>query len=78
MTASIGGIFVGSRVDTDFNFPTISSNKGYATFNASAEWRFVHGIAAFVTLDNLADRQYMEPLGYPALGRTVRVGVHLR
>jgi len=78
MTASLGGVFVGSRVDTDFNFPTISSNKGYATFNASAEWRFVHGIAAFATLDNLADRQYMEPLGYPALGRSVRVGVRLR
>ena len=40
-----GGVFVGSRVDTDFNFPTIPSNEGYATWNASGEVRFAppHG-----------------------------------
>jgi hypothetical protein len=27
--------------------------------------------------DNLADAHYMEPLGYPALGRAVRVGAHV-
>ena len=26
-------------------------------------------------IENLADRQYMEPLGYPGLGRSVRAGV---
>jgi vitamin B12 transporter len=74
----VGGLFVGSRIDTDFNFPTISSNVRYATWNASGEVRFARRTAAFITMDNLADRDYMEPLGYPALGRTVRVGVRTR
>jgi vitamin B12 transporter len=77
-TAVIGGVFVGSRVDTDFNFPTISSNAGYATWTASGEIRFARRTAVFVVLDNLADRDYMEPFGYPALGRTVRVGIRTR
>ena len=78
LSATLGGVFVGSRVDTDFNFPSLTSNEGYATWNASAEFRFARRTAGFVTIDNLADREYMEPLGYPALGRTLRVGVRTR
>jgi vitamin B12 transporter len=77
-SAMVGGLFVGSRVDTDFNFPTIGSNARYATWNASGEVRFARRTAAFITIDNLADRDYMEPLGYPALGRTARVGIRTR
>jgi outer membrane receptor protein involved in Fe transport len=65
-------------VDTDFNFPTISSNDGHATWNASGEYRFVRRMAGFVTIDNLADSIYMEPIGYPSLGRTIRAGVRAR
>jgi vitamin B12 transporter len=75
VSVALGGLFVGSRVDTDFNFPSISSNKGYATWNASGELRVARRTAAFVTFDNLANREYMEPLGYRALGRTVRAGI---
>ena len=78
VSATLGGVFVGSRVDTDFNFPTISSNEGYATWNASGEVRFARRTAGFITIDNLADRDYMEPLGYRGLGRTIRVGVRAR
>jgi outer membrane cobalamin receptor len=78
MSATAGGVFVGSRVDTDFYFPTILSDAAYATWNASGEVRFARRTAAFITMDNLANRDYMEPLGYPALGRTVRVGMRTR
>jgi vitamin B12 transporter len=78
LSATLGGVFVGSRVDTDFNFPTISSNDGHATWNASGEYRFVRRMAGFVTIDNLADSIYMEPIGYPSLGRTIRAGVRAR
>jgi vitamin B12 transporter len=78
VSATIGGVFVGTRVDTDFNFPTITSNTGYASWNASAEVRFARRTAGFITIDNLADRDYMEPLGYRALGRTLRAGVRAR
>jgi vitamin B12 transporter len=75
---ALGGVFVGSRVDGDFNFPTVTSNTGYALWNASGEFRFVQRTAGFFTIDNLADREYMEPLGYPALGRTIRAGIRTR
>ncbi len=78
VSATLGGTFVGSRVDTNFSFPSVSSNKGYATWNASGELRFTRRAAAFVTIDNLTNRAYMEPLGYPALGRTIRVGIRTR
>jgi vitamin B12 transporter len=75
---ALGAVFVGSRVDTDFNFPTITSNDGYASWNASGEVRIAGRTAGFVTIENLADREYMEPLGYPALGRAARVGIRTR
>jgi outer membrane receptor protein involved in Fe transport len=78
LSGTAGGVFVGSRVDTDFYFPTILTDAAYATWNASGEVRFARRTAAFITIDNLANRDYTEPLGYPALGRTVRAGVRTR
>ena len=78
VSVALGGVFVGSRADSDFNFPTVSSNEGYATWNASGEVRVATRTSGFVTFDNLADREYMEPLGYPGLGRTVRAGIRTR
>jgi vitamin B12 transporter len=75
---TVGGVFIGSRVDTDFNFPTVTSNEGYTTWNASAEVRFGPRTGVFVTSDNLTDRDYMEPLGYRGLGRMVRIGIRTR
>ncbi len=77
-SVAVGAVFIGSRVDSDFNFPTISSNEGYATWNASGEVRLAGRTAAFVTIDNLADRDYMEPLGYRGLGRALRAGIRTR
>ena len=75
LSLALGGVFIGSRVDSDFNFPAITSNDGYALWNASGEVRFARRTAAFVTMDNLADRDYMEPLGYRGIGRTIRAGI---
>ena len=77
-SVAVGAVFIGSRVDSDFNFRTISSNEGYATWNASGEVRLAGRTAAFVTIDNLADRDYMEPLGYRGLGRALRAGIRTR
>ena len=78
LSLALGGVFIGERVDSDFNFPTVSTNEGYAIWNASGELRVTRRTTAFVTLDNLANRDFMEPLGYPALGRTVRAGIRTR
>lgn len=75
---AVGAVFIGSRVDSDFNFPTVSSSEAYAVWNATGELRVVARTTAFVTLENLADRNYMEPLGYRGLGRTVRAGIRTR
>jgi outer membrane receptor protein involved in Fe transport len=74
----LGGVFVGSRVDTDFNFPTISSNAGYVVWHANGELQLPSRTAGFVVVENLANREYMEPLGYRGLGRTFRAGVRAR
>ena len=79
VSATLGGVFVGSRVDTDFNFPTISSNEGYATWNASGEVRFARRTAALHH-----DRQPRRSRLHGAArlsrrsGRTIRVGVRTR
>ena len=75
---ALGGVFIGERVDSNFNFSTVRFNEGYALWNASGEVRVSRRTSAFVTLDNLANADYMEPLGYPALGRTARVGIRTR
>jgi vitamin B12 transporter len=78
LSLTFGGIFVGSRVDTDFYFPTITSDNPYAAWNAGADVRLARVASGFVAIENLANRNYMDPLGYPALGRTIRAGIRAR
>ena len=78
VSLAAGAVFVGQRVDSDFNFPAVTSNARYSTWNASGEVRIARRTSAFLTIDNLTGSEYMEPLGYPALGRTVRAGVRAR
>jgi vitamin B12 transporter len=75
LTATLGAVIVGESVDTDFNFPTISKNEGHTAWNAGGEFSFARKATGFITIDNLFNSDYMEPLGYPALGTTFRVGV---
>lgn len=78
VSLGVGGVFIGARVDSDFNFPTISFNEGYATWNATGEVRVARRTSAFITVENVTDREYMEPLGYPGLGRALRAGIRTR
>jgi outer membrane receptor protein involved in Fe transport len=36
------------------------------------------GLSAFLVAQNLLDRRYQEVLGYPALGRSLRLGLRFR
>jgi len=71
------GSLVGRRVDSDFSSldPPINFNDGYQRWDLRASARAVREIWITAAVDNLADRSYMEPLGYPALGRCVRIGI---
>jgi len=79
--ASVGLVatFVGERVDSDFSSlePPMTVNEGYARWDLRAAVRVTRLISLTGAIDNLADRDYMEPLGYPALGRAARAGVRI-
>jgi vitamin B12 transporter len=68
---------VGRRVDSDFSSlePAIIVNRGHTTWDVRAGYRLSRSVALTLAIDNLTDRAYMEPLGYPALGRAIRAGV---
>jgi vitamin B12 transporter len=68
-------VLVGRRADSDFLGLGLEDNEGYARLDARARLDLGRGIQAFLVGDNLLDRRYQEVLGYPALGRAVRLGV---
>jgi vitamin B12 transporter len=76
-SADVTGSLVGRQVDSDFSSldPPILFNQGYEQWNVRAAYRVTRQVWITGAIDNLADRHYMEPLGYPALGRAARVGV---
>jgi outer membrane cobalamin receptor len=77
--ADVSGVFVGRFVDSDFVSlePPILANQGFTTWNARVSYLVVSRLRALLAVDNLANADYMEPLGYQALGRAVRVGLRV-
>jgi outer membrane cobalamin receptor len=69
---------VGARVDSDFLGLGLTRNDGYARLDARVQAGLGRGLEAFAVAENLLDREYMEVLGYPALGRSVRAGLRFR
>jgi vitamin B12 transporter len=79
LTADVNGVFVGRRVDSDFSSlePPIESNDGYATWDVRTAFRIVGPLSITAAIDNLFDADYMDPLGYPALGAAFRIGARV-
>jgi outer membrane cobalamin receptor len=75
----VHGTFTGERIDSDFASlqPPMLASDGYAVWDAGATYRLTGGASVYARIDNLADTEYMEPLGYPAWGRTVRGGLRV-
>jgi vitamin B12 transporter len=73
------GTFVGRRVESDFVLldPPIQVNDGYARWDLRASYRITPLFSILGAIDNLGDADYMEPLGFPALGRAARGGVRV-
>lgn len=78
ISGSFAGYFTGQRTDTDFLGLGLTRTPGYARFDLSATYQAGHGVSTYVRAQNLFDKQYQDALGYPALGREVRVGMDLR
>ncbi|HYT75832.1 MAG TPA: TonB-dependent receptor, partial [Vicinamibacterales bacterium] len=79
-SVDLAGSFVGQRVDSDFSSldPPIEINDGYAQWDLRASLRLTRTLSLTGAIDNLSDSRHMEPLGYPVLGRAVRLGLRAR
>ena len=71
-------VLVGRRGDSDFLGLGLEGNEGYRRLDARARLRLSRALEAVVVGENVFDRRYQEVLGYPALGRSVRVGLRYR
>jgi len=68
-------LLVGKRADSDFSGIGLLENGGYTRFDARLRVRLGRGFELYTVGENLFDEDYMEALGYPALGRAVRAGL---
>ena len=77
--ANLAGVFVGRFIDSDFSsfVPPILENPGFTTWDARVSYAVTRNVSGILSIDNMADADYMEPLGYQALGRAVRIGVRV-
>jgi outer membrane receptor protein involved in Fe transport len=66
-------------VDSDFSslVPAITSNTGYTTWDGGASYRVAAPLTFYVRVDNIGNRDYMDPLGYPAWKRSARAGARI-
>jgi vitamin B12 transporter len=71
-------LLVGRRTDSDFAGLGLEENESYARLDARARVLLGRGLEVWVVGENLLDRVYQEVLGYPALGRALRVGLRYR
>ncbi len=78
--ASLGAtlLAVGRRADSDFLGLGLGGNPGYTRLDLRAHVRLTRNAEGFVVAENATDARYQEVLGYPALGRSMRVGLRLR
>ncbi len=70
---NLSGSFIGQRYD--YNYPGQIVNPGYVLLNLVATYKIARGFSVYGRIGNLANMQYQEAYGYPALGREFRIGV---
>jgi vitamin B12 transporter len=77
--ADLSGLFIGAYVDSDFSSlsPPILEHERYTTWDARLSYALIRQAVLLLSIDNLANADYMEPLGYPTLGRAVRAGIRV-
>lgn len=72
------GFFSGQRTDSDFLGLGLTRNPGYARFDMAVSYEMRRGLVLYTRVTNLFDKQYQDALGYPELGRDVRMGMKYR
>jgi vitamin B12 transporter len=69
--------FVNAREELNFGGPNFDI-EDYSFVNIAAEYEVNPHLSIFGRIDNLADEQYSEVFGFPALGRAAYGGLKLR
>jgi vitamin B12 transporter len=77
-SAGASWVLVGSRADSDFLGIGLTENGSYNRVDLRARGTLTAGLGLFAALDNAFDEEYEEVLGFPAPGRTLRVGLDFR
>ena len=79
LSIDLNGVFVHGYPDGDFAslVPPLTENPGYSLWNARLSITLTRQASLIGSIDNISDVSYMEPLGYPGLGRAGRLGVKL-
>src|SRR5690349_666975 len=87
---NVNAYITGARADSDFDSvfsnrqcvigsgPCLTRNPGYARFDVATNYDFPRGFSFYGRVTNLLDKQYQEAIGFPALGRDYRLGLHYR
>jgi outer membrane cobalamin receptor len=75
---NFAGYFTAPRTDSDFLGLGLTRDAGYARFDIATSYDFGRGVSAYGRVANLFDKQYQDAIGFPALGREVRVGMNYR
>jgi vitamin B12 transporter len=75
---NVNAYFTGVRTDSDFDGFGLTRNPGYARFDVATSYNVGRGISLYARATNLFDKQYQDAIGFPALGRDVRVGMNYR
>jgi outer membrane cobalamin receptor len=80
LNVNFSGYFTGVRTDSDFLFAglNLTRNPGYSRFDLATSYNLGRGMSLYARATNLLDKLYQDALGYPALGRDVRVGMNYR
>ena len=80
LNVNLAGYFTGVRTDSDFLFVglNLTRNPGYSRFDLATSYNLGRGVSIYARATNLLDKLYQDALGYPALGRDVRVGMNYR
>ena len=75
---NVNAYFTGAHTDSDFDGFGLTRNPGYTRFDVASSYNMGRGLSLYARATNLLDKQYQEAIGFPALGRDVRVGLNYR
>jgi outer membrane cobalamin receptor len=66
-------------VDSDFSSlePALTESEGHRWWTARATCAITRQLTVLAAVDNVLDSHHMEPLGYPVLGRAIRLGARV-